>query len=97
MQIAGSRIKSTIDPQRAPLLLGLDQPFAQFRLHGLLQIFVAILRALHQEFNLFINIGPILAGMRQRGLRRKSAERALKLLVPRRWLDLPQSEPSTPG
>lgn len=42
-------------------------------------------------------IGPILAGMRQRGLRRKSAERALKLLVPRRWLDLPQSEPSTPG
>ncbi len=30
-------------------------------------------------------IGPILRGLRQRGLRRKSAERALKLLLPRRW------------
>lgn len=30
-------------------------------------------------------IDPILRGLRQRGLRRKSAERALKLLVPARW------------
>ncbi|MBS3895197.1 glycosyltransferase family 2 protein [Silanimonas sp.] len=33
-------------------------------------------------------LAPILAGLRQRGLRRKSAERALKLLLPRRWLRL---------
>ena len=33
-------------------------------------------------------IGPVLRGLRQRGLRRKSAERALKLLLPRRWLRL---------
>jgi len=33
-------------------------------------------------------IAPILAGLGQRGLRRKSAERALKLLLPRRWLRL---------
>ena len=33
-------------------------------------------------------IRPILRGMAQRGLRRKSVERALKLLVPRRWLGL---------
>lgn len=33
-------------------------------------------------------IAPILAGLRQRGLRRKSAERALKLLLPRRWIGL---------
>lgn len=32
--------------------------------------------------------GPILRGLGQRGLRRKSAERALKLLLPRRWLGL---------
>jgi glycosyltransferase involved in cell wall biosynthesis len=30
-------------------------------------------------------IAPILRGLRQRGLRRKSAERALKLLLPLRW------------
>lgn len=33
-------------------------------------------------------IRPILRGIAQRGLRRKSVERALKLLVPRRWLGL---------
>lgn len=33
-------------------------------------------------------IAPILRGLRQRGLRRKSAERALKLLLPRRWAGL---------
>lgn len=33
-------------------------------------------------------VGPILRGLGQRGLRRKSAERALKLLLPRRWLRL---------
>lgn len=33
-------------------------------------------------------LGPILRGLGQRGLRRKSAERALKLLLPRRWLGL---------
>lgn len=31
-------------------------------------------------------IGPILRGLAQPGLRRKSAERALKLLLPRRWV-----------
>lgn len=31
-------------------------------------------------------IAPILRGLAQRGLRRKSAERALKLLLPRRWV-----------
>lgn len=33
-------------------------------------------------------IGPIVRGLMQRGLRRKSAERAFKLLVPRRWVGL---------
>ncbi|MEG3192056.1 glycosyltransferase family 2 protein [Lysobacter sp. D1-1-M9] len=33
-------------------------------------------------------LGPILRGLRQPGLRRKSAERALKLLLPRRWFGL---------
>lgn len=33
-------------------------------------------------------LGPIVRGLAQRGLRRKSAERAFKLLVPRRWLRL---------
>ncbi len=33
-------------------------------------------------------LGPIWRGLCQRGMRRKSAERALKLLVPRRWLRL---------
>jgi len=33
-------------------------------------------------------LGPISRGLRQRGLRRKSAERALKLLLPRRWFGL---------
>lgn len=33
-------------------------------------------------------LGPIGRGLRQRGLRRKSAERALKLLLPRRWFGL---------
>ncbi len=33
-------------------------------------------------------VGPILRGLRQRGLRRKSAERALKLLLPRRWVGI---------
>lgn len=33
-------------------------------------------------------VGPVLRGLAQRGLRRKSAERALKLLLPRRWLGL---------
>lgn len=33
-------------------------------------------------------VGPLLRGLGQRGLRRKSAERALKLLLPRRWQGL---------
>ena len=33
-------------------------------------------------------LGPIWRGLRQPGLRRKSAERALKLLLPRRWFGL---------
>ncbi|HEV8694985.1 MAG TPA: glycosyltransferase [Lysobacter sp.] len=33
-------------------------------------------------------LGPIGRGLMQRGMRRKSAERALKLLVPRRWIGL---------
>lgn len=33
-------------------------------------------------------LGPMLRGMGQRGLRRKSAERALKLLMPRSWFGL---------
>lgn len=33
-------------------------------------------------------VGPILRGLRQKGLRRKSAERALKLLLPRRWVGI---------
>lgn len=33
-------------------------------------------------------VGPVLRGLAQRGLRRKSAERALKLLLPRRWQGL---------
>ncbi|HSX62060.1 MAG TPA: glycosyltransferase [Tahibacter sp.] len=33
-------------------------------------------------------LGPIWRGLREPGLRRKSAERALKLLVPRRWFGL---------
>lgn len=33
-------------------------------------------------------IGPVLRGLAQRGLRRKSAERALKLLLPRSWFGL---------
>jgi glycosyltransferase involved in cell wall biosynthesis len=33
-------------------------------------------------------LAPVLAGLRQRGLRRKSAERMFKLLLPRRWLGL---------
>jgi len=33
-------------------------------------------------------LGPIWRGLCQRGMRRKSAERALKLLIPRRWLRL---------
>ena len=33
-------------------------------------------------------LGPIWRGLRQPGLRRKSAERALKLFLPRRWFGL---------
>lgn len=33
-------------------------------------------------------IGPVMRGLAQRGLRRKSAERALKLLIPRAWFGL---------
>jgi len=33
-------------------------------------------------------LDPIWRGLREPGLRRKSAERALKLLVPRRWFGL---------
>lgn len=33
-------------------------------------------------------IKPILRGLNQRGLRRKSAERAIKLLLPRRWVGI---------
>jgi glycosyltransferase involved in cell wall biosynthesis len=33
-------------------------------------------------------VSPILRGLMQRGARRKSAERALKLIVPRRWIGL---------
>lgn len=33
-------------------------------------------------------VAPILRGLMQRGLRRKSAERAFKLLLPRRWVGL---------
>lgn len=33
-------------------------------------------------------LGPVLRGLLQPGLRRKSAERALKLLLPRRWFGL---------
>ncbi|MGH8083091.1 MAG: hypothetical protein ACREP7_21110, partial [Lysobacter sp.] len=32
--------------------------------------------------------GPVVRGLAQRGLRRKSAERALKLLLPRSWFGL---------
>jgi len=33
-------------------------------------------------------LGPIWRGLMQRGLRRKSAERAIKLVLPRRWIGL---------
>ncbi|UJB18513.1 MULTISPECIES: glycosyltransferase [Lysobacter] len=33
-------------------------------------------------------LGPVMRGLAQRGLRRKSAERALKLLLPRSWFGL---------
>ena len=55
VQVGGARVVAAVDAQRAPLLLGFDQPLAQLLLHGLFQLIVAVLGALHQVLHLFIN------------------------------------------
>ncbi len=60
MQVGMRRIESAIDAQGPALFFCKQEPLAQFGGHGLFQVFVAILRALHQKFNLFVNVHGIL-------------------------------------
>jgi hypothetical protein len=56
MQINGGRIKTTVHTQGPAFLLRVNQALAQLIGHGLFQFFVAILCALHEQFNLFFDV-----------------------------------------
>ncbi len=56
MQVARSRVKPGIDTQRAFFLFSLDQALGELLGHGGFEFVVAVLRALHQEFDLLFNV-----------------------------------------